>query len=642
MAYINGNSILFSPRVNVTGGGLRTYTDVETYVRLDIVSYNGSLYTPIVDEVSSVEPTNTEYWEEIIDAKVDKEYVEALETRIEKDNQTTKTEIANLEKEHEMFDKRIANVESATLAFTEDSSSAYEKLVPANSAKYALVNKVGGMTYKCNNLFNEKFFEQSDCVSKVVYNGENCYKFMPTSVQAVGIIPLDIKAGEAFACRFEISAPNGADIYFNFKLADGTSAYLYEASGVVDNFVVCDKQFTFDKDVVGIDITTYSYNIADTYYIKDYMINKGVLLPYKPFFEGLRDTKVTKLVSEGANLFNAHELDTDNRFSVNEDGSKILLERVTNGNGYIYPKTKKLSDFCPMLREGDTVYIKFETENPSASISAVYLADLEELWFTKNARTITKEDLNSLMGFYGNNYMNGYTEPVTLLNFRVVRDVNTPFKPYRSSIDTFSISAELRAFLEDKGYGYGKGIEGYPNYIDFEGKVFAQNAEEFVFKGDEKWSKNAEAGDYWSFYITKSEYPWLKFSDKYADTVHLCNIAKSQWWDVNASEESEFAWWSKSSAGIRVHKSRLPNYENLTDDNSKLNAFKAWLKSEYDSGNPVIFIWALAEPAEPIDISQYLTDDNFIEVEGGGIVRAVNEYEQDAPTTISYVSAIGG
>ena len=45
-------------------------------------------------------------------------------------------------------EKRLEQLESATLQFTEDSSIAYMKTVPANYAKYALVSMVGGMTYK--------------------------------------------------------------------------------------------------------------------------------------------------------------------------------------------------------------------------------------------------------------------------------------------------------------------------------------------------------------------------------------------------------------------------------------------------------------------------------------------------------------
>jgi hypothetical protein len=49
--------------------------------------------------------------------------------------------------------------------------------------------------------------------------------------------------------------------------------------------------------------------------------------------------------------------------------------------------------------------------------------------------------------------------------------------------------------------------------------------------------------------------------------------------------------------------------------------------------------YALAEPVET-DISEYLTDE-FIKVEGGGTVTAVNEHENAVPSTITYIVKAG-
>jgi hypothetical protein len=48
-----------------------------------------------------------------------------------------------------------------------------------------------------------------------------------------------------------------------------------------------------------------------------------------------------------------------------------------------------------------------------------------------------------------------------------------------------------------------------------------------------------------------------------------------------------------------------------------------------------MLVYALEEPIVT-DISAILPDDNFIEVEGGGIVTAVNEDKLAAPTKIEY------
>lgn len=51
-------------------------------------------------------------------------------------------------------DKRIENLEGTLLTFVEDSSTAYEKDVPADAAPYAILNSISGATATSKNLFD--------------------------------------------------------------------------------------------------------------------------------------------------------------------------------------------------------------------------------------------------------------------------------------------------------------------------------------------------------------------------------------------------------------------------------------------------------------------------------------------------------
>ena len=53
-----------------------------------------------------------------------------------------------------LHEKRITNLEKkiAPEYFLTDADVKHEKVVPSNACPFALVNKIGGMTYKCNNL----------------------------------------------------------------------------------------------------------------------------------------------------------------------------------------------------------------------------------------------------------------------------------------------------------------------------------------------------------------------------------------------------------------------------------------------------------------------------------------------------------
>lgn len=57
--------------------------------------------------------------------------------------------------------------------------------------------------------------------------------------------------------------------------------------------------------------------------------------------------------------------------------------------------------------------------------------------------------------------------------------------------------------------------------------------------------------------------------------------------------------------------------------------------------NGLVVYYELATPIVT-DISNILPADNFIKVEGGGTITAVNEYGNSAPTTINYMVDIGG
>ena len=68
-------------------------------------------------------------------------------------------------------------------------------------------------------------------------------------------------------------------------------------------------------------------------------------------------------------------------------------------------------------------------------------------------------------------------------------------------------------------------------------------------------------------------------------------------------------------------------------------AFEAQLAQWKADGNPLTLVYVLYEPIE-IDISEYLTG-NLINVQGGGTIIPVNEFELAAPTAIQYIKKVG-
>jgi hypothetical protein len=193
-------------------------------------------------------------------------------------------------------------------------------------------------------------------------------------------------------------------------------------------------------------------------------------------------------------------------------------------------------------------------------------------------------------------------------------------------IDTLPIPEELRTFLADKGYG--RGVEGYPNYIDFDRKVFRQNSGTYIASGTETAQARGQnaAGNY--VYSVSSMFEYLYV----AQTPMLCDkyTYKGKAGGASAvlsftdSAESYYVYYNANSKNF---------YCYFVSSASTVEEFLAELK-----GTRIDY--ALAEPIE-IDISAYLGNDNFIEVEGGGTITMVNEYEYDIPSTINYITKVG-
>ena len=97
---------------------------------------------------------------------------------------------------------------------------------------------------------------------------------------------------------------------------------------------------------------------------------------------------------------------------------------------------------------------------------------------------------------------------------------------------------------------------------------------------------------------------------------------------------AQFVWYTATELGICINKYNLYKYGELTDAASQINAFKAWL-----SDNPVQIKYELAEP-----IVTNITDisvPNKLQVEGGGVLRFVNEHEMAVPNTVGFVTRKG-
>ena len=399
-------------------------------------------------------------------------------------------------------DRRLEQLESATLKYTEDSSVAYEKVVPTNAAKYASVNKVGGMTYR-----DEETQTLRDTkVTELVSEGANLISFPYTYMSTHGAN--GTKEGITFA-----TADDGT-ITLNGTAARDVAFELYRAENICK---------------------------ADGAFYLSGMFATGSL---STFFMALQQRDESDKFIDGVNVLNA-----------TSNGSRNLTKDATSTRIYIHifaGATVTNAVFKPMLNRGTTAL---------------------------------------------------------------------PYKPYRAeAVDTFPISAQLRSFLEQ--HGYGRGLDGGANIVDFERKIYSQNVREIIFTGNETWTySTTQGGIYWCSKKSDTPEPHAKILPSYQLNSHFGHSVENKGASINPGWICRFYVCE-----------RFPTVEEWV----------AYVKEQYANDTPIRSVCVMAEPIE-IDISAYLTDDNFIGVEGGGVIRAVNvgNYEQAAPTTISYVSMKG-
>jgi hypothetical protein len=197
---------------------------------------------------------------------------------------------------------------------------------------------------------------------------------------------------------------------------------------------------------------------------------------------------------------------------------------------------------------------------------------------------------------------------------------NAPYKPYRAEpVRTLPIPAKLLAFLSDKGYGGG--IEGYPNYIDFERKVFVQNTYRKVFDGTEPWSaySTIQSGIYRVGIANENlSTPTLLYK-----ASEIAPIISNSYSSISADDNYSL----KKGISININGGIMVYDEAYNTGNISL--WKAHLAELKRVGNPLIAEYAMTKPEE-YNISAYLTDDE-IEVEGGGTIVPVNtEYNNPA------------
>lgn len=517
--------------------------------------------------------------------------------------ENTNKSLANLEQTDIITNKRLANLESATLDFIEDSSIAYQKSVPENALPYAKVTKIGGMTRKCTNLFKltQEILDESRVylVTNITINGYN--SITGTAQGSSGISTIQF-AQKYTSGDYTLGHKNSI-LEFARQMVS-----LYDASGnnisknyTLNGFIYNDYYDAFYYDGVKINVTIpndvayWRYGVlfaneAVSATLSELQVSKGIDIPYEPYFEGLRSAPVSELVSEGVNVWDEEWYNA----SLNENTGAFTEASTADVSSKNYISVLPNTQYYKSVECWIAFYDKNKAFISASSFSVGGFTTPSNCYFMK---------FQTLVGKYGLVYKNDI----------IIAKGSTalPYRPYFKR--TLPIPEAVRP-----AHGINETVYDYIEWCE-DGTRKKRVKCGAVDMGTLPTPTKYDVAEGTLFRFTGVED--IKLS---ADSRVIPNILCAKYTTVAMNDRAN----KTISMSVQAH-----SVDIIDNDYTDAVAFKAAMSG-------VMLIYELAEP-EVTDISYILTDDNFIEVEGGGSITAVNEFGYDVPTTINYITDIG-
>lgn len=540
-----------------------------------------------------------------VDEKLRESETETDEKLSDLSTEVALTKISN-DAKYNAYDKRLTNLEQwiAPSYFETDNSIAYMKNVPSGALPYAELSKVGGMAYKSKNLIPYPYANSSLTANGITFtvqaDGGVLIKGTATAAASFYIVK------ETQSLREPIKAGTYTLGFYgttnsNVKLTSGIT-------GVGEFGTTTNRTLTVSSD------TTYYLRIEvaaeatvnATYYP---MLNEGnIALPYEPYSQELKETKVTKVESRGRNIWNG-----------NWESGGIMAN-----TGAAYPSTVTIrsADYLPV--NPNTKYYIYR-KSSDLKLRVFYFG-LNKSWVDykeigAGAYEFTTTANTYFIKFQTVDWLMTDTDDGDLCISVSNTETNGKYYPYQvlSSIEIPEAVQEL------DGYGLGtkRNYQGkdyiYLNYVDFTNKKYITEVEKAVFDGTEAWTA-AYTGEN-TFY-----------------KVRLNKNAKGN--SDGVCSHFDFAQVGSTStiSGWFIENTMYPAVFRIRPDLNKFSTVEAWkthLAELYANGTPLTLVYALAEPVIT-DISDHLSEDNYLLVDVGGTVIAENDEQLGAPTTITY------
>lgn len=551
-----------------------------------------------------------------------------------KEDMTSKADKTALVKTDRKLDALWKLNQGISYEFQTDTANAYQKTVPSG-AKVASVKSIGGKTIVWNQLLGTGY-EDTKTANGITFtnNGD-------------GSITIDGTA--ATDATFQINKNK------SFVLCSGHK-YLWNVGAIVNGVSIGNNNYTkfYKRNISAWDVTLGEYNGYNCIKVENGTTVSNLTIRPRLFdltlMFGLGNEPSTP--EEFEDMFpadyyphNAGELMSVPVNEVMEQGRNLLNldEMVTIGPYYGIPiyknatATLKLKD-GKTHPEGSEVSIGF-IYNLSSAAQATWM--VENGKFIRQLATLFTSDTNDdikIFGCYPDNAdtMNMFldTYEINLVEGSYTANTMPAYSPYHKT--SHSILQAVR-----KLDGYGDGIDDVCNYVDWENKKYHKRVEKYVVTGDEQFFSNQSyIGD-----NSSDAYMSRDIGQKQStDAKCISNkLLKSKWcWS------EDLTYYAMCLNSTQIHIRILNSSLGITNEASPTevqNAVKKYCKNLYESGDPIIIYYELAE-GEIIDISD-IVGDTFqepLEVESGGTLMFRNtngdDYRIPVPSSEEYVISL--
>ncbi len=385
----------------------------------------------------------------------------------------------------------------------------------------------------------------------------------------------------------------------------------------------------FGGGTITVSFTVYPYKIANTELkksIDEIGISYDGTIEGNYSVVGLKiDGKSEQEIREGTNLFDGSKIANTN-IIVSDNGQRITIPLATSGNGFV-DTASTLKTLCPKLKVGDVAILLFERSSGSNN-NYIYFVSMDRTWVVNTSLTITQEMLDSPVVLYGNRYIAGETEQISLLNFRINLDTVKEWEQFGASPSP-DYPSEIKSVGDDRSVviessngtdvntttiALNEPLRSLPNGIcdTFENGVITRRIGKIVLDGSEEWFLSLLK----TYQVFGLHYDGIKQGSQFYSSHFLDKIKVT----ILTNE-------------IGIANNNAENRIYISNGSTTVEEFKTWLSS-----NNVTVLYELATPTiETIELPTIPTYDDVTNIiVDSGVETTFEVYYNQSKTITVY------